>query len=51
MICFVFLNISLAVGWRMDCSRQRTRPASTLWHPSRCKVTVGAVEETQSDKI
>ena len=51
MICLVFLNIPPAVGRRMDCSRQRTRPASTLWHQSRVKVMVGAVEETQSDKI
>ena len=44
MIWFVFLNISLAVGWRMDCRGQRSRPARRLWHQSRCKMMVGAVE-------
>lgn len=51
MMCFVFLNISPAVVWRMGCRRQRGKPGRKLWHQSRCKTMMGAVEATRSEKL
>lgn len=48
MIWFVFLNI---FSRKVDCKRQRGRPARKLWHQSKCKTMVDAVEATRSEKI